>query len=449
VIFRSALLPITEPGVNPLVSLWRAKYDLSAIGRQIDRTSALSENSPRQTMEKLHKALEILCLLQIKNQWPYFFATLTTWILRWLAMNYRGLSHADFLNLLSKDAKNISIDIEHSIRSMARKIVQNKALADHFIKARAADLAEDMPPAVRTDFNNFIARYGCRSRHRTLLIKRWSESPEEIIGILQTLVRNQLKRVDGLSDSLLSAPLSGDASIKGFEDAEKPMKRCGKVARSSGSGLAFSRLSMHLIAQLNRRFLDLREELRFALDRILSMIRQTMLTLGKQTGLGDKVMFLNADELKAVVTGELSNRDARRRAFDRFNAFMQPFDAATFWNEGLAENEFQTGGRLIRGIGTSPGRVTGRAKIVDDPTRADIQKGDILIAKNTDPGWTPVLSIVGGVVTEEGGLLNHCAIVARELRVPSIVGVEGAARQIQDGDRITIDGGLGVIIIED
>jgi pyruvate,water dikinase len=53
------------------------------------------------------------------------------------------------------------------------------------------------------------------------------------------------------------------------------------------------------------------------------------------------------------------------------------------------------------------------------------------------------------MVVEEGGLLNHCSIVARELGVPSVVGVHRATRRIQDNDLITIDGGLGVIRIED
>ena len=128
---------------------------------------------------------------------------------------------------------------------------------------------------------------------------------------------------------------------------------------------------------------------------------------------------------------------------------MQPFDAPAFYHDGLAENEFQTDGTLLRGIGTSPGRARGRAKIVDNPARTDIQKGDILIAKNTDPGWTPILSIVGGMVMEEGGLLNHCAIIARELGVPAVVGVQAATRRIRNNDLITIDGGQGIIIIED
>jgi pyruvate,water dikinase len=85
---------------------------------------------------------------------------------------------------------------------------------------------------------------------------------------------------------------------------------------------------------------------------------------------------------------------------------------------------------------------------VEDPSRADITDGDILIAINTDPGWTPVLSMVRGMVVEEGGLLNHCSIVARELGIPAIVGVRQATQKIPDGTVITIDGGLGLIRIE-
>ncbi len=102
----------------------------------------------------------------------------------------------------------------------------------------------------------------------------------------------------------------------------------------------------------------------------------------------------------------------------------------------------------MRGTGTSPGRVTGRARIVEDLSLANLKEGDILIARNADPGWTPVLSIVSGMVLEEGGLLNHCSIVARDLGIPSIVGVRQATEIIPDGSLIMLDGGLGLVRLE-
>ena len=108
-------------------------------------------------------------------------------------------------------------------------------------------------------------------------------------------------------------------------------------------------------------------------------------------------------------------------------------------------DDLPSNAKIIRGIGTSPGRATGRARIVDDPTKHGIQKGDILVAKKTDPGWTPVLRIVSGIVVEEGRILNHCSIVVRELGIPAVVGVRQATKKIPENTLITIDGGLGAV----
>ncbi len=115
--------------------------------------------------------------------------------------------------------------------------------------------------------------------------------------------------------------------------------------------------------------------------------------------------------------------------------------------DGRPVDEPAGAGNLLRGTGTSPGRKTGRARLVRDPTAAELAAGDILVAANTDPGWTPVLSVVHGVVVEEGGLLNHCSIIARELGIPAVVGVRRATRRIPDGATVTIDGDAGTVRI--
>jgi pyruvate,water dikinase len=446
---RGSLLPILAPGINPLICLGLAKHNLKAINRQIDRISVMPEDSPRLTMDKVRASLEALTRLQIKNQWPYFFATFTTWVLRGLAINRLGLSHADFLSLLSQNANNISIDIEQNFRKLAAHIARDSDLADLFLHNSAARVAEDLPQSIRMDLDNFLSRYGCRARHRTLFIKRWSESPQDVIGILQVLVRNRLASYEKIHVNVAAATSSDYVTPDKNRYQENPSRPAANSKTSGVDSLPLSRLSLRWMARATRRFLDLREELRFTLDRLLDLIRRTLIILGTQTGLGENIMFLNEDELLDMVMKKLPFRQAERVATLRRNEFMRPFEVATFYIDGLADNEFQADGKLIRGIGTSPGRVSGRARIVDDPAQSDIQKGDILIARNTDPGWTPILSIVGGMVMEEGGLLNHCSIVARELGIPSVVGVHRATRRIQDNDRITIDGGLGLIVIED
>lgn len=94
----------------------------------------------------------------------------------------------------------------------------------------------------------------------------------------------------------------------------------------------------------------------------------------------------------------------------------------------------------------SQGTVTGSARTVRGPADfARVHPGDILICPYTDPSWTPLLRIAAGVVTENGGMLCHAAIVARELGIPAVLGVSDATELLQDGTTITLDGAAGTI----
>ena len=78
---------------------------------------------------------------------------------------------------------------------------------------------------------------------------------------------------------------------------------------------------------------------------------------------------------------------------------------------------------------------------------AQIEPGQILVTRSTDPGWTPVFSIVDGLVLEIGGQLSHGAIVAREYGLPAVINVSGATTRIEDGQEIVVDGSKGVVYI--
>ena len=72
-------------------------------------------------------------------------------------------------------------------------------------------------------------------------------------------------------------------------------------------------------------------------------------------------------------------------------------------------------------------------------------QGDVLITISTDIGWSPYFPLLGGVVTELGGLISHGAVVAREYGLPCVVGAEGATTAFKSGDYVAIDGGLGTV----
>ncbi|SCM79115.1 hypothetical protein KL86SPO_20406 [uncultured Sporomusa sp.] len=101
----------------------------------------------------------------------------------------------------------------------------------------------------------------------------------------------------------------------------------------------------------------------------------------------------------------------------------------------------------MAGAPVSAGVVEGRARVVTKLEEAVLEKGDILVAPFTDPGWTPLFVSASGLVTEIGGLMTHGAVVAREYGLPAVVGVENATKLIKDSQKIRVNGTDGYVEI--
>ncbi len=101
----------------------------------------------------------------------------------------------------------------------------------------------------------------------------------------------------------------------------------------------------------------------------------------------------------------------------------------------------------LKGLPASPGVHIGKAKVVFSPEEAakEIQKGDILVTKMTNPDWVPYMRLAGAIVTDEGGMTCHAAIVSRELGIPCIVGAREATKLMKSGETYTVDARSGVI----
>ncbi|GAC1368125.1 MAG: PEP/pyruvate-binding domain-containing protein [Ktedonobacteraceae bacterium] len=108
----------------------------------------------------------------------------------------------------------------------------------------------------------------------------------------------------------------------------------------------------------------------------------------------------------------------------------------------------QQAGNVIKGIGASPGRVAGPARVITGPGEFQQMKyGDILVAKITTPAWTPLFALASGIVTDVGGPLSHSSIVAREYHIPAVLGTGVATERIHSGQRITVDGNAGTVTL--
>lgn len=100
----------------------------------------------------------------------------------------------------------------------------------------------------------------------------------------------------------------------------------------------------------------------------------------------------------------------------------------------------------LTGTPGSSGTATGTVRVVRGPGDfGRVGPGDILVCPWTDPAWTPLLRVVAGVVTETGGVLSHAAIVAREQRIPAVLGVPHATTTLHDATTVTVDGSAGTV----
>jgi pyruvate,water dikinase len=169
----------------------------------------------------------------------------------------------------------------------------------------------------------------------------------------------------------------------------------------------------------------------------------------------DDVWMLEREELRSALTETLDLRSlVRRRREEQARGFaegVRPFLGAPpdeRARDTVVENFYGSGGSALQGAGASPGVAEGVARVVADAGDfARIQPGDVLVTTTTTPAWTPLFPSLAGLVTETGGILSHAAVVAREYRLPAVVGAAGATTVIRDGVRLRVDGTAGTIAI--
>ena len=253
---------------------------------------------------------------------------------------------------------------------------------------------------------------------------------------------------------------------QGSAKAAREQATQAMLARSHGLRL---RLLRRLV-RLAQDFAPLREDALAdaglgwpILRRMLREIGQRLVST-KVVATADDVFWLTLDELQeaaaALDTGRTpANYNAvvaqRRATWDRERALTPPAalplkTGARFlgidFSRTLPARTEQSAGNVIKGVGASPGRVTGPAQVIHGPEEfGKMQPGDILVARITTPAWTPLFALAMGVVTDVGGPLSHSSIVAREYHIPAVLGTGVATERLHSGQRITVDGDAGLV----
>jgi len=329
------------------------------------------------------------------------------------------------------------------------------ALALHALSERIAG-SEELAPLFRSeaddgavldalrgdplhaDLEVFVQRYGHRGVAEAELSRPcWREDPAQLIS----LIRNNLRP---------GAVNPVDVRARQRRAHQKAMGQLRRLSwwRRKWLALLIRRARTGLLNRETMKDLVIRR-----LDRSRLVYRELNRRLVSRglTSSPDDIFFLVWGEVQALARGTRAKGDIARLIDARRRDYR--------WSRQVEVPKLQEGtprtldatdapdGLELGGMGVSPGRVTGVARVVTDPrSGAYIEPGEILVAPVTDVAWTPLFAQAAGLVVEVGGLLSHGSIVAREYGIPAVVGVAGATKTIRTGDRIMLDGATGRVL---
>jgi len=301
----------------------------------------------------------------------------------------------------------------------------------------------------RDQFNKFIDDFGDRGFTREVYYPRWRDEPSYVVDALRPLVQEGMRNLSQTEQSLRLKRKKAETSVEQHIRGQ----RYGPI-----KWMLFS-----TILGMARTYIGFRENQRFNLDRWITRNRQVFLEIGRRLKEANiiedpnDIFFLRRREIRSIIKGRIDGIQDKEEIKNKVKERKEDF----FKYENILPPKFMVGSREFDdplpdtaegfiGIPASQGRVTGTVRILekieDIPT---VKAGEIVVVSRTDPGWTPVFSKIGGLITESGGVLSHGAVVSREFGIPAVTNVRNACSQLKNGQRITLDGSEGKIILHE
>ncbi len=331
------------------------------------------------------------------------------------------------------------------------------------LRASTAELkAEYLGGARSPEFNlrfaDFIDRYGFRCVNELKLEETdLHDDPSFALQAVQSYVRMKAY------------------SVEAMEVREREIRRRAEgVLEERLRGVRL--LVYRWVLKHARKAVKNRENLRFARTKIFGVVRQLIRGVGHrlhelgQLSQPADVFYLTVDEIFSFVEGRgLHSRlgdlaGMRKLEFKGYDQGIPPPDR--FLTQGAAGASFHypmlladsdllktlvpvsDDPNVLMGTSCCPGVIEGVVRVVRDMKDAENMAGDILVTERTDPGWVPLYPSCGALLIERGSLLSHSAVVARELGLPTIVGVSGGLmKKLKTGMRVQVDAGRGEIRI--
>ncbi len=257
-------------------------------------------------------------------------------------------------------------------------------------------------------------------------------------------------------DSLLS---NAKSLAPRLEDMLSMAKRRKALIAKEMKRLKLDRVTRDYIFMM-QEYISLRTYRRIALTKSHYLIQPLLDQIAQQLSLSmSQVYLLSFEEMIAGLKGSIQPDELALRSNKRKNGWaLLLLDGTPLEFNGPEEiiaaieryrimgNSVRETDNSISGRSVSKGVVKGVARIVLDARDLDrVQDGDILVTKMTTPEFVPAMNRAAGIITDEGGVTCHAAIVSRELGVPCIVGTKDATAKLKDGDLVQLDANSGIV----
>jgi rifampicin phosphotransferase len=376
-----------------------------------------------------------------------FFAMIFYGVLRKLTAKWCGDADGTLQNdLLAGGGGMISAEPARRVKEMARVAGIDGGFVAALCDGPPELIEQRMPADFRRLYEGYLAKFGDRCLEELKLESpTLHDDPMTLLRSVGLFARGGMHEKVGVSDALREkAEARVDGEVKGF---------------------ARRRVFRWVLENARGRVRD-RENLRFERTRVFGRVRRVVVEMGKRLhalGLLDEprdVFYLELEEVLSYVEGtatsiELKQLSGVRKAeFEKYRGMPAPDERFVTRGAVYQGNRFvreaaaavaEVGGETIKGIGCCPGLVRAKVRVVREPRGAKLERGEILVAERTDPGWIMLFPSAAGLLVERGSLLSHSAIVSREMGIPSIVSIPGVMRWLNDGDEVEMDGSTGVV----
>jgi pyruvate,water dikinase len=289
-------------------------------------------------------------------------------------------------------------------------------------------------------FRRFLEDHGHREMDMDYFHPTWSERPGLVLDALALVLR-------------------GGPAEDPVETARRHRIRYSETEHQFLSRVpAELRFFFRELVRLARTYTSLDDLEHYQTTRLNPLARRAALALGRrlrERGIveaSEDVFFFRKSDLEALAAAYPNEpRELyRQKAAKSKAAYHASLTRTPPWSlEEAGPAPIHANGQVLRGLPGSPGRVTGPCfRVLDPADFARFPKNAVLVARTTNPAWTPLFYSACGLITESGGPLSHGAVTAREMGLPAVMSVRDVMSRLHDGQVVTVDGTQGVVRLE-